>query len=65
MFRERVEHTLLIASLLIAAEAINEGVRNGDRFVGIVLASVAVGVVVVWWLARRWNDRVPRDLSKP
>ena len=64
MFRERVEWSLLMASIVVAAEAINEGLRNGDRFVGIVLAAVAAGLVVAWWLARRWNDRVPSDISK-
>jgi hypothetical protein len=65
MFRERVEWALFMSGIVIAAEAINEGWRNGDVLVGIALAAVAAGLIVAWWIARRWNDRVPRDISKP
>ena len=54
---DRGAYSLLMAAAVIGANAINEGVREGNIATGLVLVAVAVALVGGWWLVRWLETR--------
>jgi len=57
---ERILWLLLVMSVVVGVDAINEGVRNSEPVTGIVMGAVAVGLFVAWRVLRWLFDRGPK-----
>jgi hypothetical protein len=54
---DRIAWALLSVAIVLGAEAINEGVREHDVVLGLIIGAVALGVVGLWYLVRWYEAR--------